>query len=75
MLRCMEEQPVRRRRRRRRSHKARNESIAWLTYFLSLGRRASHWVGLILIIGIILALGLGAPLAALESLFAFWSHW
>ncbi|KKC25365.1 hypothetical protein [Sphingomonas sp. SRS2] len=77
MLRAvMEQQPVRRRRRRRRrSSSVGRESVAWLTYLFSLARRAYHWAALFLIVGIILALGLGGPSSLLESIFLWWGHW
>lgn len=70
----MEQQPVRRRRRRR-SAKARSESIAWLTYFFSLGKRAARWVPLLAIVGVILFLGLGAPVTPFDTLLSWWGHW
>lgn len=71
----MEQRPVRRRRKRRRASAAQRETIAWLTYLFSLGRRIYHWLGLICILVVILALGLGAPFVPLETLLAFWGHW
>jgi len=71
----MEQQPVRRRRRRRRSSTARRESIAWLTLFLGLGRRASRWIGLSLILAVILVLGLGTPFTPIDKILGFWGHW
>ena len=71
----MEPQPVRRRRRRRRSSTAGRESLAWLTWFINLGRRAYHWAALVIILLVILTLGLGAPLVPLESILAFWPTW
>lgn len=71
----MEQQPVRRRRRRRRSSSAGRETVAWLTYIVSLLRRASHWAALLLIVGFILMLGLGAPITLLETAFSWWGHW
>jgi len=72
----MEEQPVRRRRRRRkRSSAVQRETIAWVTYGFSLIRRASGWVGLLLILTVILLLGLGAPVTPFDKLLSFWGHW
>jgi hypothetical protein len=71
----MEQQPVRRRRRRRRSAKARSESIAWLTYIFSLAKRAWRWVPLLAIVGLILFLGLGAPVTPIDTLLSWWGHW
>lgn len=71
----MEQKPVRRRRRRRRTSAAQRETVAWLTYFFSLGRRVFRWVGLVLLLAFILALGLGAPIGSLENLLSFWGHW
>ena len=72
----LEQQPVRRRKRRRRSHKTQNETIAWLTYFVSLGRRAYQWVGLLLILAVILFLGLGAPIITpFDTVLSWWGHW
>lgn len=69
----MDQQPIRRRRRRK--SKAKNETIAWITYVLGLGQRALRWAGLLLLLALILALGLGAPLAPLENLMSIWGHW
>jgi len=71
----MEQQPVKRRRRRRRSSKTRSETIAWLTYIFSLGQRVYHWLGLLFILGLILFLGLGAPIMSFEEMVSFWGHW
>jgi hypothetical protein len=71
----MEQRPVRRRRRRRRSGTAQRETIAWLTFFVSLGRRAARWTGLLLIIAVILILGLGAPMTPFDKILSFWGHW
>ena len=73
----MEQQPVRRRRRRRRrSAAAKNETIAWLTYFFSLGQRIYHWLGLLLILAVILFLGLGQPLITpFDTILSWWGHW
>lgn len=73
----MEQQPVRRRRRRRRrrSHSARNETVAWLTYLASIGQRLYHWGTLLLILGVILFIGLGAPFTPFDFLFSWWGHW
>ncbi len=75
MFRMMEQQPVRRRRRRRRSAKARNEFIAWLTYFGGLLNRAYHWALLLFVISVILILGLGAPFMPVEKMVGVWGHW
>ncbi len=74
----MEQQPVRRarRRRRRRSTNARNETIAWLTYVFSLGRRVWQWMGLFAILAVILFLGLGAPIITpFDTFLSWWGHW
>ncbi len=72
----MEQQPVKRRRRRSRSKKTRSESIAWLTYFFSLGRRIYHWMGLLLILTVILYLGLGQPIITpFDTFLSWWGHW
>ena len=71
----MEQQPVRRRRRRRRSRRAARESVAWLTYLLNLIGRAYHWAVLCVILGVILLLGMGAPLGSFDTILSFWSHW
>lgn len=72
----MEQQPVKRRKRRRRSQKTRSESIAWLTYFFSLGRRVYHWMGLLLILTVILYLGLGQPIITpFDTFLSWWGHW
>jgi hypothetical protein len=73
----MEQQPVRRRRRRRRrrTHNAGQQIVAWLAYLLSLFRRAMNWGVLLLILGVILFVGLGAPFTPLSQLFSWWGHW
>ncbi len=75
----MEQQPVRRRRRRRRRSRdanSKNETIAWLTYFFSLGQRVYHWLGLMLILAVILYTGLGQPIwTPFDDLLSWWGHW
>jgi len=47
-----------------------------LTYFVSLGRRAYQWVGLLLILAVILFLGLGAPIITpFDTVLSWWGHW
>lgn len=73
----MEQQPVRRRRRRqRRSKSATNETVAWLTYIVSLLRRAYHWAALVLLVTVILFIGLGAPIwTPFDDILSWWGHW
>ena len=47
-----------------------------MTYFVSLGRRAYQWVGLLLILAVILFLGLGAPIITpFDTVLSWWGHW
>jgi hypothetical protein len=72
-----QQQPVRRRRRRRRRRSSliRRETIAWVTYMISLSQRAWRWAGLVLLVALILFLGLGAPLLPVERILSIWGHW
>jgi hypothetical protein len=74
----MEQQPVKRRkrRRRRRSENAKNEYIAWLSYFYGLWRRVYQWMGLFLILAVILFVGLGQPIwTPFDDVLSWWGHW
>lgn len=51
------------------------ETIAWITYIVSLAQRAWRWAGLVLLVALILFLGLGAPLLPIERILSAWGHW
>lgn len=53
---------------------AARETLAWLALLINLGRRASHWGALIVILAIILVLGFAAPVSFARFI-AFWPHW